>query len=642
MSMPRSSRNQWSRLTPEDPTTVKEKGDTIVVESPTAEEALDRLATLLGPNVDILAAQKVARGGVGGFFAREMIQLTVRRPDQEVPGAVVAKPAPSDGIPAHLSALLSERTRSEEFFDVSREAEGTGEKPAAGAGPGAGTEEEETFAQALRRQMAMSAAPNATQRRGPARPSPAEASAMAAEAAALAADRAADRAMVEMAREAAEEDGVIEATALLTGTGPELRSVSTFPAGSVPLARQVVNGRGPLQLPSLPAAAVASVRPLTSGVVDTALLATQAALADHPSQHRRAGAEPWELNASRRARSGAGTPAAEVPAIPPAVSRSPHAPRNRSREIEVNGDPALQGIIWVDDDEDAPPPEPPAPTATTAEVPSRRVSPPAGSAPTPASVRMQPVLPQSPVRLQPVSAPATERVQPVTLLKDQAPGRAPSGGVITLVREAPAPQAPATPDPEPVTSLRIRMSEGSGTGAVAWSPDELVRLGLPFSFIRPLLDLDPEDDMAWIQSIAASAHSLCRPLPAGDAAIAGARAGYLAQALGVPSLRRPERAPDAGSICCSMLDDAESRKWLRRVSKNRWIHVVAGGFDVRAFLDLEPMAISWVGGDILPSVLRLASEAAVPLGWFRAEHGPVRRATPLEIALAVRELVVRR
>src|SRR5882762_7074051 len=120
-------------------TTVREEGDLLLVESPTAEEALERLSLLLGPDVEIVAAGKVARGGVGGFFAREMVQLSARSPSRPAPAppasirpaepamasllngsgrpaAVPRSPQPeapaldaASEIPAHLRALLSER-----------------------------------------------------------------------------------------------------------------------------------------------------------------------------------------------------------------------------------------------------------------------------------------------------------------------------------------------------------------------------------------------------------------------------------------------------------------------------------------------------------------------------------------------------
>jgi hypothetical protein len=200
------------------------------------------------------------------------------------------------------------------------------------------------------------------------------------------------------------------------------------------------------------------------------------------------------------------------------------------------------------------------------------------------------------------------------------------------------------PEPEPG---RVLSSSGPGdppgTGGVAWSADELVRLGLPFSFIQPLLNLDPADDLAWIRGLAVSVHPLCRPLPAGDAALVGGLAGHLAKPLRLEALRRPERGPKRGSICCSMLDDTESRRWFERVRRDRWIHLVVGVPDTRAFLDLHPQAVSCAGAGALPGALRLASELGVPLGYSRPdEGGPALRATPIEVALGVRALVVRR
>src|SRR2546430_10841617 len=65
MSMPRSKPPTPG---PAGRTTVRESRDLLLVESPTAEEALERLSSLLGPDVEIVAAGKVTRGGIGGFF----------------------------------------------------------------------------------------------------------------------------------------------------------------------------------------------------------------------------------------------------------------------------------------------------------------------------------------------------------------------------------------------------------------------------------------------------------------------------------------------------------------------------------------------------------------------------------------------
>jgi len=79
---------------PAERTTVREDGDLLLVESPTAEEALERLSLLLGPDVEIVAAGKVTRGGIGGFFAREMVQLSARSPGRPAPAPPTGPEAP--------------------------------------------------------------------------------------------------------------------------------------------------------------------------------------------------------------------------------------------------------------------------------------------------------------------------------------------------------------------------------------------------------------------------------------------------------------------------------------------------------------------------------------------------------------------
>src|SRR5947208_1776459 len=259
---------------PGERTTVRESGDLLLVESPTAEEALERLSSLLGPDVEIVAAEKVTRGGIGGFFAREMVQLSARCPNPPAPAA----PAPPAGPEAPLKAP----------------------------------------------------------------------------------DGPAERAMA----------------SLLTGSGrPTLAST---------------------------------------------------------------------------------TPPPETP---------------------------------------KPAPAPPEPSGIAVAEPT--------------------------VVLAPLSAmPAPVLFDPVQETESLRPG-----------------DPPGTGDP-------LGTGDPPGTGGVAWSADELVRLGVPFCFIRPLLETDPEDDLAWIRGLAASVHSLCRALPTGDAALVGARAGHFAAPLRIEALRRPSPGPN--------------------------------------------------------------------------------------------------
>jgi hypothetical protein len=423
-----------------DRTTLTESDELVTVEAPTAEEAIDALSAVLGPDIDIVTAGKVARGGVGGFFAREMVQLTARRPG---------------GVPAARTADAAAQL--------------------------------------------------------PARP---------------------DRPVARSAR---------------TDAGAKVSELPPLPPAM------------PAHLSALLAAEEADT---AVTIEDVAALAAEKAAAAAPG-------EPTFAEALRR---------------------------QLGLEGSASGNPA------------------PAPAAPVPAV-RHAAAPPAPAPPVPGA-------PRSPVLFVPPAA--ASPIHPTSI--------PPGSGSVEL-----APLAPR-PVPPPAGTA------AGGTGAVAWSPDELVRIGLPFSFIRPLLDADPEDDLDWIQSLAASFRPLCRPLPAGDSALVGPRAGHLAQALGLPLARPPHGFPEDGSVCLPIPDDAQSGRWFERVRGTRWTHVVAGGIDLRALAELEPMAVSWVGADVLPGALRFAVELGIPFGWFTAseESGRVLRATPIDVALAVRDLVVRR
>lgn len=61
------------------PTLDTTRTDQVTVEAETVEKALVEVSAQLGSDAEIMRAQKVHRGGVGGFFAKEMVQLTARK-----------------------------------------------------------------------------------------------------------------------------------------------------------------------------------------------------------------------------------------------------------------------------------------------------------------------------------------------------------------------------------------------------------------------------------------------------------------------------------------------------------------------------------------------------------------------------------
>lgn len=78
----------------------------LVIEADTAAEGLAEVSARLGDDAEIIAAEKVHRGGWHGFFTREVVQLTARARG----GASVPQPA-APPMPGGIDASLSQMTR---------------------------------------------------------------------------------------------------------------------------------------------------------------------------------------------------------------------------------------------------------------------------------------------------------------------------------------------------------------------------------------------------------------------------------------------------------------------------------------------------------------------------------------------------
>ena len=55
-----------------------------------------------------------------------------------------------------------------------------------------------------------------------------------------------------------------------------------------------------------------------------------------------------------------------------------------------------------------------------------------------------------------------------------------------------------------------------GMGRVNWGKTALLRLGIPAPIIEAIVDLDPRDDLSWIDAVAATVAYHCGPLPRGS------------------------------------------------------------------------------------------------------------------------------
>ena len=105
--------------------------DQVTVEAETVEDALAEISAEFGENAEIMRAQKVHRGGVGGFFAKEMVQLTARRRRDNPPPL---RPRPQgSGITDVLERMAQDADAEDSDFRTVLQRElGSGEDVTAG------------------------------------------------------------------------------------------------------------------------------------------------------------------------------------------------------------------------------------------------------------------------------------------------------------------------------------------------------------------------------------------------------------------------------------------------------------------------------------------------------------------------------
>lgn len=84
---------------------------TVTIEADSVEEAMQRLASEVGDSAEIVDARKVQRGGIGGFFAKERVQLTAR-----AAAAPSDEPAASEGLAGVLDRMTRDADAQETQF----------------------------------------------------------------------------------------------------------------------------------------------------------------------------------------------------------------------------------------------------------------------------------------------------------------------------------------------------------------------------------------------------------------------------------------------------------------------------------------------------------------------------------------------
>jgi hypothetical protein len=226
----------------------------------------------------------------------------------------------------------------------------------------------------------------------------------------------------------------------------------------------------------------------------------------------------------------------------------------------------------------------------------------------------------------------------------------------------PTPQPPPTPISEPRGADRAEAADADrlavrhehelvGERAVAaagprpteeegprWSVGTLIRMGLPPELVRAIVVEEPVDDVTWTAGLAAALRPLCRPLPSGRSMLLGPRARVLASARNLPVVSVDRPVGQRNEVAAVLRAGHRSADWLDRVRRGRWLHLVVGGAGWRPLLHEDPLAVSWATPADLPDAVRTASELGLVLG-YGPLGGAVRRARPLDVALALRDQV---
>lgn len=214
-------------------------------------------------------------------------------------------------------------------------------------------------------------------------------------------------------------------------------------------------------------------------------------------------------------------------------------------------------------------------------------------------------------------------------------------GALTGVGPAAAPREAGRAAAEGAERARPVPSAPFGLGTVAWSPDELVRLGLPYGLIEAVVRLAPRDDLGWVAAIAGWVARHCPPLPDGPALVIGPHADRLARALELPLVRSPELPRNEGTVCVLLDVGGADLAWLARAQAGRYVHAVLGGPGAQHLREWRPKVVSWVEPGDVAEALRWCAQDGAILG-YGAVGARLVRATAVDVALAIRDLVARR
>jgi hypothetical protein len=169
-----------------------------------------------------------------------------------------------------------------------------------------------------------------------------------------------------------------------------------------------------------------------------------------------------------------------------------------------------------------------------------------------------------------------------------------------------------TPDEKPVVDRATeRPARRTPVEGIRWDVSRLIEIGLPGSLIEDLMSLDPTDDLAHVEQLARSITPLTGNMPAKPHRMIGTQHGRHAADVEITDRSRP-------------------------------VHLVLAAGDQLDVTKPPPAIVSWAHDAAAPTAIAVAWQTGATLGWAGSSDGQIRRITPVDAALAVRRLLVRR
>lgn len=171
----------------------------------------------------------------------------------------------------------------------------------------------------------------------------------------------------------------------------------------------------------------------------------------------------------------------------------------------------------------------------------------------------------------------------------------------------------------------------------------LMAVGLPVDFVRRIGSYDLNDEASWFTGLVHAAKALvASDFSTKNIALVGPEASALGIGLGVHVAHPGAVAPAQGSVVLAAAGDRSGRRWVDDNIGTRDRHVVVGGDGWQGHtVSSDVVGYSWVGDESLPAAITHVTRSTARLHWGLDRDGNVRQATAVDIASAIRELMIR-